>query len=133
MLIFLLQDTLKKAPVGFEKKRRNIFDPEDDDSEVALELESDEDQGYDGSPLALANNEEHVANSRMDKGANNKSKYNMVKNVMECPTCQRKGCTKKSRFDSIFCSDACGVSALEKDLLRTFFYSSDIHPSSLRH
>ena len=47
--------------------------------------------------------------------------------------CARNGCTKSPRFDSLFCSDSCGVSALESDLLRTFQYASDIHPSMLRN
>ena len=130
MLVFLLQDTLKKAPVGFEKKRRNIFDPEDDDESE----ESDDEQGSNKNPVDLPDNEEQITTSRMCPGINDKNEHDKGKNLKkEYPTCQRIGCTKKSRFDSIFCSDACGVSALEKDLLRTFFYSSDIHPSSLRH
>merc|ERR1712216_769807 len=47
--------------------------------------------------------------------------------------CARIGCSRPNRFDSRFCSDACGVSVLELDLLRTFQDASDIHPSVLRH
>mmetsp|Transcript_12609 Transcript_12609/g.30520 ORF Transcript_12609/g.30520 Transcript_12609/m.30520 type:complete len:885 (-) Transcript_12609:951-3605(-) len=46
--------------------------------------------------------------------------------------CQRQGCTNKLRFDSLFCSDACGVKVAETDLLRTLYYVSEIHPSVLR-
>lgn len=46
--------------------------------------------------------------------------------------CARRGCKKLPRFDSIFCSDACGVSELEFDLLRSLQYASEAHPSVLR-
>ena len=125
MLVFLMQDTLKKAPVGFGKNRRNIFDPEDDDeSEADVGLDSDEDREPSKKPLEIPEN-----GQKNSKNVNDREKSAKK----ECVICNRKGCTKVSRFDSIFCSDACGVSALESDLLRTFFYSSDIHPSSLRH
>lgn len=104
MLVFLMQDTKKETPVGFEKTRRNIFDPQDDD-------DSEEKEGADP--------EESKNGNKNGKAIG--------------PICIKKGCCKSARFDSIFCSDACGVSTLESDLLRTFFYSSDIHPSSLRH
>lgn len=46
--------------------------------------------------------------------------------------CCGKGCKGKPRFDSIFCSDSCGVSTLQTDLLRTLQYASRLHPSMLR-
>lgn len=46
--------------------------------------------------------------------------------------CARQGCVQKHRFDSLFCSDACGVSVLESDLLKSFHESSILHPSVLR-
>jgi len=46
--------------------------------------------------------------------------------------CSRRGCARKPRFDSIFCSDSCGVSTLETDLLRTLQYAGKLHPSILR-
>jgi len=48
------------------------------------------------------------------------------------PQCAKYDCKRRPRFDSIFCSDSCGVAALEYDLLRSFEYASDIHPSLLR-
>mmetsp|Transcript_1548 Transcript_1548/g.2480 ORF Transcript_1548/g.2480 Transcript_1548/m.2480 type:complete len:1222 (-) Transcript_1548:234-3899(-) len=52
----------------------------------------------------------------------------------EQPTncCARPSCTKKPRFDSVYCSDGCGVSTLEKHLLRSLEYAEDVHPSLLR-
>ena len=46
--------------------------------------------------------------------------------------CARPDCDQKARFDSIFCSDSCGVSTLETDLLRTLQYANKLHPSLLR-
>ena len=112
-----MQDTLKKAPFGFEKNRRNMFDPEDDD-------DSESNEG--------SNSEEEVSPENEKKNCKN-GNVSEKESKAEQVICKRAGCTKSSRFDSIFCSDACGVSTLESDLLRTFFYSSDIHPSSLRH
>jgi len=127
MLVFLMQDTLKDNPVGFEKRHRNMFDPEDDDDG---ESEGDvpsgsEDKNSNKKSTTLPENEQ-----KRCIDADNSQK---ITKKSERATCLRKGCKKGARFDSIFCSDACGVSVLESDLLRTFFYSSDIHPSSLRH
>jgi hypothetical protein len=38
----------------------------------------------------------------------------------------------EATLDSIFCSDGCGVCALELDLMHAFQYANDIHPSLLR-
>jgi hypothetical protein len=46
--------------------------------------------------------------------------------------CMRLGCNKKPRFDSAFCSDGCGVLTMEKDLLCSLQYASDMHPYELR-
>jgi hypothetical protein len=43
--------------------------------------------------------------------------------------CAREHCDNRPRFDSIFCSDSCGVSTLEVDLLRSLEYASKLHPS----
>jgi len=132
MLVFLMQDTIKNAPVGFEKKRRNMFDPED--YKEAESEETDEDKFPHRKPPALPDNQEKSTLSERPHGADDKNVYDSEKSLKKkYSTCKRKGCTAKCRFDSSFCSDACGVSSLESDLLRTFFYSSDIHPSALRH
>ena len=41
--------------------------------------------------------------------------------------CSKRGCSMKSRFDSLFCSDACGVKALEVDLLRSLQYANELY------
>lgn len=117
MLVFLMQDTIRKVPVGFEKDRRNMFDPEDDD-------DSEENEGSDSEGNTSPKN-----GNKNGKTGNVRDKETKTERAI----CAKKGCGKPARFDSIFCSDACGVSSLESDLLRTIFYSSDIHPSSLRH
>jgi hypothetical protein len=32
----------------------------------------------------------------------------------------------------LFCSDACGVSELERDLLRAMYIAGELHPSLMR-
>ena len=125
MMVFLLQDTLREHPVGFETKRRNIFDPEEDETpndtiEPPLTPESTE-----------VDNTSSFEEPRVDTDGENDEDDDPCNN--EPTVCSRSGCTKRPRFDSLFCSDSCGVSSLESDLLRTFQYASDIHPSLLRN
>jgi hypothetical protein len=57
----------------------------------------------------------------------------MTKKVKVVPLCcARPSCRRKPRHNSIFCSDGCGVAALEIDLLRSLEYSKDMHPVHLR-
>ena len=92
MIHFLIRDTERCKPVGYENELANIFD-----------------SGHDGVSVS----------GRVDENT-----PSMI--------CARNGCNEKPRFDSVFCSDACGVSALEVDLLNTLFDAGDIHPSVLR-
>jgi len=48
------------------------------------------------------------------------------------PVCARPCCKRSPRFDSAFCSDGCGVSTLELDVLRSLQYANEIHPYQLR-
>jgi len=131
MLLFLLGDTSKKHPVGFGNLRRNIFDPEEDEicelesTEVDImnqDLQSNIDKRVDAELSATEDDwdteDEHTGGTQR-----NQSKIR----------CMREGCRSEPRFDSLFCSDSCGVSSLESDLLRTFQESSDVHPSVLRN
>lgn len=125
MMLFLLQDTLRKHPVGFEKRRKNIFDPADDDiSQQGEDNEESEDAAKMYSEESNERNRKEETDSEAGKGEDTTN--------MDA-VCARVGCGTKRRFDSLFCSDSCGVSSLEKDLLRTFQYASDIHPSLLRN
>lgn len=48
------------------------------------------------------------------------------------PSCLRPGCIGHQRFDSRFCSEACGVATMELELMRTLETASELHPSILR-
>jgi hypothetical protein len=121
MLLFLLQDSEREHPVGFENHRRNIFDPEEDDMPVV-------DTGIEPPPLAK---EQAAVESTVGGDEAEEDEEDEREKIPS--TCSRHGCMRSPRFDSSFCSDSCGVSALEADLLRTFQYASDIHPSLLRN
>jgi hypothetical protein len=120
---------MREYPVGFEARRRNIFDPEEDempseaiDSDTPHSPESPEDEV--GKTAPVDGGEPDNVSEVDDDDAQRKK---------EPSICARNGCAKKPRFDSLFCSDSCGVSSLESDLVRTFQYASDIHPSLLRN
>jgi hypothetical protein len=115
MLLFLMRDTAKEHPVGFEGHRVNIFDPAEDETDVHK------------APEHSPTNGSTTLNGGNDEGTEGKE------GECENQICVRPGCCVKPRFDSLFCSDSCGISVLETDLLRTFQDASDIHPSVLRH
>lgn len=127
MIVFLQNDTNLEFPVGYEQRRRNLFDPADDD------ILSEERDSSDGLVEAVGS----------DEGSTGRRYYSQ-KSVLERlpehanPTqslqqCVRAGCMMHPRFDSMFCSDACGVAALEVDLLGSLRYADTIHPALLRN
>jgi hypothetical protein len=126
MMVFLLQDTLREHPVGFETKRRNIFDPEED--EVPNEAPEPP-----PTPESLAGDNKIAAEGVETDAEMDEDDDDDEHRRKEPAVCSRSDCTRRPRFDSLFCSDSCGVSSLESDLLRTFQYASDIHPSLLRN
>jgi hypothetical protein len=77
----------------------------------------------DGSISAAA--DQIVENRSEDKGDQSSFRSPVV-------TCARASCGRVPRYDSLFCSDACGVSQLERDLLDALEYSEEVHPSQLR-
>jgi hypothetical protein len=119
MLLFLMRDTAKQHPVGFEGHRVNIFDPADE----IIRIEADVHKTPEQSPT----------NGSTPNGGNGGNDPEGKEGECENQICVRPGCCFKPRFDSLFCSDSCGISVLETDLLRTFQDASDIHPSVLRH
>jgi hypothetical protein len=125
MMVFLLQDTLREHPVGFETKRRNIFDPEEDEIPNGVPEPPPSPGSPEGDNKSIADDSRMDTDAEMDEDDERRRK--------EPSICSRSDCTKRPRFDSLFCSDSCGVSALESDLVRTFQYASDIHPSLLRN
>eukprot|EP00522_Entomoneis_paludosa_P015587 CAMPEP_0172446720 /NCGR_PEP_ID=MMETSP1065-20121228/6262_1 /TAXON_ID=265537 /ORGANISM="Amphiprora paludosa, Strain CCMP125" /LENGTH=923 /DNA_ID=CAMNT_0013197909 /DNA_START=63 /DNA_END=2834 /DNA_ORIENTATION=- len=112
MLLFLTRDSKRPMPVGLEEERKNLFDPCHSD-------EAFDSRGY----TSIAR--------RPDKQGNLKSGDD-EEVEQERPECMRPDCTNRSRFDSKFCCDGCGVHVMEVDLLRAFHESNDIHPSVLR-
>jgi hypothetical protein len=161
MMIFLMQDTMLPTPVGFEKERLNIFDPEEDDEEFEEQGDSDnadddddDDVGGDkdidteikceagedceirkaeSSPSHTSDNDDTDSSIASSYTETFDEKLESDQQATRGPTvCCRKGCTNKPRFDSVFCSDACGVSVVETDILQTLYYVNDIHPSVLR-
>lgn len=124
MIQFLENDTRKKAPAGYEKQLRNLFDPDDDEhpanGDDLVTAPSQETQGEE-IPLRSIGRKPPVR--RHTNGYGSKS---------EEAVCARIGCCKKPRFDSLFCSDSCGVSELERDLLRALYIAGELHPSMMR-
>ena len=109
MMLFLMNDTNKQHPAGFEVSRRNIFDPEEDP--VCTPATS---SGEAGTTPISSKDEDTTEKEVKDK------------------KCSRQGCNLKPRFDSRFCSDSCGVCCLEKDLLESLKFANKLHPSVLR-
>ena len=159
MMLFLQNDTSKLHPAGFEVSRRNIFDPEEDpvyvsvQKELAKPLESLDNGNSDNNRISkveivssltdisqrkeasLSGMKELTANSmnhNADKQLDNDADEDDTSKVKKCHACSREGCNQEPRFDSVFCSDSCGVSTLEMDLHRTLQYAGKLHPSILR-
>ena len=127
MLLFLLRDTSKPKPAGFENQIKNIFDPAEDGDDLDDDLEAEKDISW--LPGNRPKNEETASAAASPADATGETAN--ASSVSE--TCSRPGCDRRRRFDSQFCSDACGVVTLELDLLRTLQDAQDIHPSVLRH
>ncbi|KAI2501869.1 hypothetical protein MHU86_12561 [Fragilaria crotonensis] len=131
MLLFLEQDTSKDKPVGYERRFVNIFDPEDDliPSSDDVESEAANDDGIVGEKT----NSEEGDDSDLAMGRRlSTRKLSGVSQKGNSTKCASQRCSCKPRFDSIFCSNACGVASLELDLLHAFKYANDIHPTLLR-
>jgi hypothetical protein len=146
MILFLERDTSRKYPVGLEDPRRNIFDPLDSPQIPFIEPKKNKSNGNDGSglngdrstiygmvnPEFSGDDESHsstdIEPSRTIAHTGRASKYPKVvdddmtgklANNGSCSLCVRPCCTEKRRFDSLFCSDGCGVASMELDLLRS--------------
>lgn len=163
MLLFLMRDTARKHPVGFEKVRRNIFDPEED--KIVFGTEAVPESPVPDLPPAMTNKDDSnvfggeshpetnlakIPETKVEAQVTNndtanceetkhveddekKKEEKMKKGKQKQKQCLREGCQNRPRFDSSFCSDACGVSALEHDLFLTIRDSSEIHPAVLRN
>lgn len=132
ILLFLQRDTMREHPIGFEQERRNIFDPEEDPSfpePPVQEAVEEQTQADVAETNPAANDAQEVVVTTAEASIDGESaEPEKVRHI-----CSRRGCLQQPRFDSLFCSDSCGVSSLELDLLHSFQESSDIHPSVLRN
>lgn len=151
MALFLQSDTSKLHPAGFEISRRNIFDPSEDPVCVPVfedstkPLEGLDDRRLDNNHVSEVEAAPNLTNPKKRNGANpprsekktdkkcgDDADEGVPSKATKRHTCSREGCTQRPRFDSIFCSDSCGVSALETDLLCSLQYADKLHPSILR-
>lgn len=129
MIQFLEHDTRKEYPAGYEKHLRNIFDPDDDEHRVqdlASSPSQESQEEADMEPyqeMLVGRRPPSCLASRLGDDETI-SQEEMV--------CARRGCCKTPRFDSIFCSDSCGISALERDLLGAMYLAEEMHPSLMR-
>jgi len=126
MILFLQNDTNKCHPVGFENSRRNIFDPDEDRTITTVNLKVEPTTPDDEVGEDTQKEVDMLLDS--DMGPDDESRHKHTENLY----CVRDGCQQKTRFDSVFCSDSCGVSSLETDLLHSLKYALVLHPSALR-
>jgi hypothetical protein len=88
-------------------------------------------ESIDNGESAAADTDEHATDDSLS-GAKTDFESKAESRDSSKSGCARQGCKRKPRFDSIFCSDSCGVAAIEVDLLHSFEYANDIHPALLR-
>ena len=129
MFVFLQRDTAKEKPAGFEKEMKNIFDPADDESN-----DVDQQELWSEFEAQTVNVEDQsTINDDQTQMCHTLSTTSPTSIPMVNNFCVRLGCNRLSRFDSRFCSDACGVSTMEVSLMHAIQDASDLHPSVLRH
>jgi hypothetical protein len=127
MIQFLQNDCRKEDPAGYEKHLRNLFDPDDDERpnqkfDDVASAPSQEEETLQG----LVGRKPPANPTRLGEGTETGSQQT------EDTVCARSGCCKKPRFDSMFCSDSCGILELEGDLLRAMYVAEEMHPSLMR-
>lgn len=149
MILFLERDTEKRYPAGFENPQLNFFDPEEDHVRLACVNDKtandslknlmigDADSAYDSESNACQEDEDDIG-PKISVGnilepILGRTKGTNTKKSKVSKHCVRPGCTRKPRFDSTFCSDACGVSVMEADLLRSMTFANNMHPFHLRN
>ncbi len=157
MILFLQRDSQQRYPTGFENPQLNFFDPEEDHVRLAclkdkaskvdlqdLDIQSDSESSESSSSSSL--NDDTASDNRKEMempaipspNENFQTVLGRAKAIATKPKkkaakyCTRTGCKRKPRFDSAFCSDACGVSVMETDLLRSLSFANNMHPYNLR-
>lgn len=135
MMNFLLRDTSRDVPIGYANQPKNLFDPEVDfNAPVALRKlttsAAKTDVGQTGKETGDKETSYVSVAVEGDSPAENETCDESSSQLQSC--CARSGCSRTPRFDSLFCSDGCGVSAIESDLLLSFQDAGELHPSVLR-
>lgn len=156
MMMFLLRDTARAVPVGYENQPKNLLDPDEEDvlpAHMSTKLDESEDGDMEGQNCqrsvvgeiknAIGEVDEPSSSPSVDPdeilavpsggpGSPSEPGHSVSGTTHQAARCIRVGCTKRRRFDSAFCSDGCGVHVLELDLLRSLQDAGEIHPSVLR-
>ena len=129
MFVFLQRDTAKAKPAGFETEMKNIFDPADD-----ADYDVDQPVLWDilEAPVVGKKNQSFDEDDQTQQSSN-KSMASPLSVPALNNECVRIGCNRSRRFDSRFCSDACGVSTVEVSLMHAIQDASVLHPAVLRH
>jgi hypothetical protein len=128
MMQFLQHDSRKENPAGFENHLRNLFDPDDDEH-----VEDGENHLVVSAPSPTQDEEMEALTGIVGRKppAITESCVDDADSEAE-EICARRGCCKKPRFDSAFCSDPCGVATSEYDLFRSLQVAEEMHPSLMR-
>jgi len=116
-----------------------ISDKEDTGLEQQMYSSDTDDDGsqipalYDDKSTSSGTSKENSDNEDKEKtGSEQPNQEKQSAHVNVFSVCARPCCKRRPRFDSAFCSDGCGVSTLELDVLRSLQYANEIHPYQLR-
>lgn len=128
---FRARDRVKNRQREFERLLSALEDAEafTDRHNMFLFLTRDTSKAV---PAGFENEERNIFDPADDVKVADMSSSLNDGNKIGCGNCEREGCPKQQRFDSRFCSDACGVACLEMDLLRSLEDAGEVHPSFLR-
>jgi hypothetical protein len=141
MMNFLLRGTRREVPIGYENQPKNYFDPEVDfglsvvlqpakgSAQTDEAIETDADSSCEERPLFSSKLPTHGEDFDNSPEGHDPLEHSARRSRSKCA---RESCTKHPRFDSLFCSDGCGILAMETDLLRSFQDAGELHPSVLR-
>jgi hypothetical protein len=151
MILFLDRDSQKRYPAGFENPQLNFFDHEEDHVRLAcltdkaaktslknLMMVNDVDPSSSDSESSDCQDDEDddVPNALVNDKSEpmlGRTKIASTKKPKASKYCIHQRCKRKPRFDSSFCSDACGVSVMETDLVRSLSFANNMHPFHLRN
>lgn len=118
--------------IGLESDSAAEYSEENQDEEVGVGNDSAAEYSGENQDEEIGVRINSVADYREEKQDEAVGELATVRNALSPATCARASCHRKPRYDSIFCSDACGISTLERDLLNSLEYSEEMHPSLLR-